>query len=450
MVNRYNQRKRETDILFELAVIFSLFVALGFPGKLEDLYGESLGKAMEYGAFALEITVLMLSSGGSWQDIELIHFDKKYAAMYLFVFSCFGISMLVTYDSRLQLITCLRLVVTLLFAIWLQEKYRLTEILEMFCISQGAFVFATLAFIVIYPQYAFSDAEGQSHALVGLYQTKNACGTELDFGIVMTVLLLHEKRKARRPEMKWWLLLFVQLILLFLCEATGALITVAFAILSIYLFQYARFPLGLIYITVNVVFLFCMLAFMPMFEDMLIAMGKDATLTGRIPIWRRVIEVMTANKTMTGYGYGMFWRDPSALISFQTGFSMRKNPFMATLTTGAHNVFLEMWLNSGLLGLAAFFFMVLFSFRDMHALSDEQYRLCLGVMGFLMINGLTERCLGGNYDYKVLASFLAMAIGCNAAGSRKRTLMGVRPIGQAQQEEKGGAYGAGRADPKNE
>lgn len=434
MVNTYQTRNRETDILFEMAVIYSLLVSLGFPGSLTSIVGESMEKLLEYTAFGLELLLLMISGSETWQDVELLHLDKKYAGLYLFVFSCFGISMLVTSDAKAQAITCARLVVTLLFVIWLQERYRLREVLEMACIAQGAFVFITLCFIVFFPGYAFSDAEGQAHALVGLFQTKNACATELDFGIVMTVLLLFEKRNQRQIELKWWALLFLQLVLLFMCQATGGIVTIVFAVLAILLLQNVRLPLGLIYITVNVLFLFCMLALMPYFEDVLVAMGKDATLTGRIPIWRRVIDVMTASNTMTGFGYGMFWRDPSALIKFQTGFSMRKDPFMASLTTGAHNVIMETWLNSGLLGLSAFFFAMLYSFRDMHSLDDSQYRLCTGIMAFLTINGLTERCLGGNFDYRVLACFLAMAVGCRAAGLRSRRLVNTKSAAQTPEK----------------
>lgn len=426
MTNINNQRKLETEIFFELAIIYSFLVSLGFPGNLAKIVGESMETILEYGAFVLELVLIMFSSGGSWQDVELLHLDRKYWVMYLYVFSCFGISMLVTFDKKAQIITCVRLVVTMMFVIWLQERYSLFEILQMVCIAQGAFVLITVFFILVFPGYGFSDEEGQVHALVGLYQTKNACGTELDFGIVMTVLLLHEKRKLNKRELRWWMLLLVQLVLLFMCQATGAIITVIFAVLAIYLFKPVRVPLGLMYITVNVVFLFCMLALMPLFEDMLVAMGKDATLTGRIPIWRRVIDVMMANRTMTGFGYGMFWRDPTALLKFQTGFSMRKNPFMASLTTGAHNVILEIWLNSGLLGLAAFFYMMIYSFRDMNSLKEDQYRFCTGIMTFLTINGLTERCLGGNFDYRVVACFMATAVGCHAAGTRTRTLVNIR------------------------
>ena len=426
MTDPRNQKKRETEVFFELAIIFSMLVSLGFPGNLKNVAGESIEKMLEYGAFALELLLLMFSSAGSWQDIELIHLNRKYWAMYLYVFTCFGISMLVTYDARSQIITCVRFAVTLLFVIWLQERYSIRELLEMICIAQGAFVLFTLAFMVIFRSRAYSNMEDQNHALIGLFETKNACATELVFGIVMTVLLLREKRGTRRRELHWWVLLLIQTVLLLMCQAMGAVITVIVAVLSIFVFPDRRLPLGLAYITVNVVFLFCMLALMPYFEDMLVAMGKDATINGRIPIWRRVIEVMTENRTMTGFGYGMFWRDPNALLKFQTGFSMRRDPFMATLTTGAHNVIMETWLNSGLLGLAAFFFMAIFSFRDMSSLREDQYRLCIGIMTFLTINGLTERCLGGNFDYRVMACFLAMSVGCNAAGSRRRTLVTVR------------------------
>lgn len=432
MTRSDTQRRLETDIYFELGTVFCLLVSLGFPGSFSIVLGESVEKLMEYGAFLLEIVMLLFASGGVWQDVELLHLDKKYVGMYLYVFSCFAVSLMVTDDVKAQTITCLRLVVTLLFVIWLQERFRMSAMLELFGIAQGAFVLATLAFIVLYPQYAYSDAEGQAHALVGLYQTKNACATELDFGIIMVVLLIHEKARMHRIELRWWLLLLIQVVLLFMCQATGAIITIVFSVLVLFIFKKIRLPLGLLYITINVVFLFCMLALMPLFEDVIVAMGKDATLTGRIPIWRRVIDVMTANRTMTGFGYGMFWRDPNALIKFQTGFSMRKDPFMATLTTGAHNVIMEMWLNSGLLGLAAFFFMVLYSFRDMQALEEEQYMLCLGVMAYLTINGLTERCLGGNYDYKTLASFLVMAVACSAAGSRRRGAVRVRAVRQTE------------------
>lgn len=420
MTSSQRRRELESDIFFELGSVFCLLVALGFPGSLTKVLGESIQKLMEYGAFLLEIAMILMASGSTWQDVELLHLDRHYTAIYIFVFSCFGISMLVTYDRSEQFITCFRLVVTMLFAIWLQERYRLDNLLELICLAQGILVLVTLLFIVRHPEYAFSDAEGESHALVGIYNTKNACATELDLGIAMTVLQLQMRWKRGQTVLRWWALLAVQLILLISCKATSAFITALLIMLPLFVLRRVRLPLGLIYITVNIVFLFSMLSLMPVFENMLVAMGKDATLTGRIPLWRRIIEVMTETHTMTGFGYGMFWRDPSALLKIHTGFSMRQDPFMASLTTGAHNVIFEMWLNSGLIGIAVFFFMLLNAFRNTGEMPEDEYQFCAVVMTVLTINGLTERCLGGNYDYRVLASFLAVAMGCRTTGAPRR------------------------------
>ena len=244
MTDPRNQRKRETEVFFELAIIFSFLVSLGFPGNLTNVMGESVGKLLEYVAFALEILLLMFSSSDSWQDIELIHLNKKYWVMYLYVFSSFGISMLVTYDAKAQIITCVRLVVTLLFVIWLQERYSIRELLEMLCIAQGALVLFTLLFMVIFRSQAYSNMEDQNHALIGLFETKNACATELVFGIVVTVLLLREKQGSRRRELHWWVLMLIQIVLLLMCQAMGANITALLAVLSIFVFPNQRLPLG--------------------------------------------------------------------------------------------------------------------------------------------------------------------------------------------------------------
>ena len=88
-----------------------------------------------------------------------------------------------------------------------------------------------------------------------------------------------------------------------------------------------------------------------------------------------------------------------------------------------------------LTSLVTFFFALLRSFRRIEEMDDDAYLFCLVVMVFLMINGLTERCLGSNYDYKTLALFLALAMGCN---KRTRTVYTLRGSGSAVIEEDAG------------
>ena len=406
-----NRRTVERDIYIELAVVFCILVSLGFPGQFSKIYGDRLSKICEYGAFIIEIMLILTSRANNWDDIELLNLKRKYVPIYLYVGTVTAVSMLVVTERGDETITCLRWIVTLLFAIWLQEFFSMENLLRIIAIAQGAFVILTIFFIVRYPALGY-DPEVPG-AICGFIGTKNGCAIECVFGILVTILVIRTERQHRRPILRWLLLVAVQFVLVLMADATGALLTLSIAIIPALLHRNLRLPIGLVYITVNVVFLFAMLTLMPLFEGVFEALGKDATLTGRIPLWRQIIEVMSSHKTMTGYGYGMFWRDPIAVSMIQMGFNRRRNGFMANITSGAHNVLLEMWLNIGLIGIAAYFFSLLRSFHRVEEMENSSYVFSSVIIVFLMVNGLTERCLASNYDYKTLAMFLAMAMGCN-------------------------------------
>ncbi len=417
-----NRRAVERDIYFELAVVFCILVSLGFPGQFTKIYGDRFDKLCEYGAFFAEIFLILTSNARQLGDIELLNLKRKYAVLYLYVAAVTAVSMLVTTDHSEEMITCLRWIVTLLFAIWLQEFYSTENLLRLIAIAQGAFVALTLFFMLRY-SYLSYDPEVPG-AIRGILGTKNGCATELAFGILVTILVIRTEHHRRRSLMRWVALVMVQFVLLLMADATGALLTLVIALVPALLHRSFRLPLGLMYITVNVLFLFSMLTLMPLFEVFFEAIGKDATLTGRIPLWRQIIDVMSTHKTMTGYGYGMFWRDPIAVEMIHTGFNRRYNNFMASITSGAHNVLLEMWLNVGLLGITEYFFALLGTFHRVEEMENSAYLFSCVMMVFLMINGLTERCLASNYDYKTLVLFLVMAMGCNRRAASVYALRG--------------------------
>lgn len=79
------------------------------------------------------------------------------------------------------------------------------------------------------------------------------------------------------------------------------------------------------------------------YDVLLEALGKDATLTGRIPLWLTLIPFIQ-ERTWTGYGFGGFWlgwQGPSAYVWSFVGWDPPQ----------AHNGYLDLWLDLGLVGL---------------------------------------------------------------------------------------------------
>ncbi len=83
-------------------------------------------------------------------------------------------------------------------------------------------------------------------------------------------------------------------------------------------------------------------------EPILNSMGKDLTLTGRIPLWIVLLDKVS-DKPWLGYGYNGFW--PSEIDDVQSQ--------LLWSAGHAHNGFLEVALGLGLLGLLLLIFNLL-------------------------------------------------------------------------------------------
>ena len=95
--------------------------------------------------------------------------------------------------------------------------------------------------------------------------------------------------------------------MLILTKNMGSLLVVLIALGYIFFYirqkKKKRLPLCLLFIVLSIGFLFFALTILQMLEPFLNSLGKDASLTGRVPLWQRAIEVMQNNQTLTGYGY---------------------------------------------------------------------------------------------------------------------------------------------------
>lgn len=329
--------------------------------------------------------------------------------------------MLVTTTRSAQLVTCLRLSVTILFSIWLVENLSLHRIIKLFSFAQVLLNLAIIGIIVLRPGLAFQSGDTFSHALRGVYEAKNAMASELAFGLVILSLYVIDEAKEKNRFSAFWLVaMALQIILLLMAKATGALLISVMIALYHFVFgklQDLRLPLGWIYVICSVGFLIFAFTILPLFAPLLESMGKDATLTGRTELWNGIYRFMQQHNMLTGFGYGQFWNGQANVRKLHLMYNRKS--YFSRMSTGAHNQIMELWLNIGLLGIASYFLAIIGSMRFVKYMKQDEYMKLSSIFFYLTLCGLTERIFENAYAYRVVMFFILLAVACSWLPDRK-------------------------------
>ena len=399
------------------ALVFIFVNTFGFPGSYTRVFGQSMKPLVEYTTFALELLMMATANAGNVLEVKLFEFDERCRPLYLLVLE-FGITSMIASSSKsTEIVSCIRLFITAMFAIWICRNIGLKDLLEIIYRAQILFVIASVAFPLLFPQYDIRTSSYQN-TFVGIGGVKNVVGLELAFGIIIQYLLYQEKKEKQEPVSVVFIgMLIAQIALLISTDATGAMVV---AVLPIVFLQLTKngtrpaIPWGVMYIAASAGFLLIALTCMPLFEPLLNALGKDATLTGRIPLWRQLIEVMQQHNTLFGFGYGRFWFDERAVAYMHEGFE--QHSFMANMTSGAHNNIMELLANNGILGVATFFLVMFIVLEAINRLDTSHYRFTVAFVILYTVIGCTERTWT-TFEYMTL--FLFITLGTILINTRK-------------------------------
>lgn len=408
-----NQGMRTSAYARHGMVLCVFLFSMGFPGKLAGgIGGEKMSMLMQYLVFGLQILFMLLTSGETFLDMKVVDLKKEFRPVYLFVGVVFITSMIVTHDRSSQFISCLRFSVTALFALWIIEWYDVKEILRISCHAQTVIVLLCLLYLFAFPGQAFEWVDGK-RSFVGIFPGKNVCGAELGFGLSLLVARLRlEMDEGQPPSLFFYFVLMCHGVLLLMSRAMGSLLSAGIPIAYVLLCRkdtglFRRLPMGAVYVMGSIGFMLFALNLMPLLSPLLESIGKDATLTGRIPMWQQHVNNMLESHTFTGYGFGMFWENEGAVAAFHAGFD--EHSWAGNMSTGAHNELIELWLDCGLIGIFAFYLMIFLSFRRMREVKDGAYVFCITVMLGFFIKGLTER-VHSTANYWTLFMFLSCAL----------------------------------------
>jgi exopolysaccharide production protein ExoQ len=234
------------------------------------------------------------------------------------------------------------LIGTSAFALYLGSRYSFEEQLKIYAWSFGIGLFCSFLFALVIPTYGIMPSGNWR----GIYPHKNGLG-EAMFMSFLTFYFLSISAKQYRTLCKICCLLSVLIILL--AQSATSLISVMFIFTTAQALKLVSlkskksiFALLILLISIAVSLFLIMINF----NTILNVYDRDITLTGRTPLWEDLWGFIQ-QKPWLGYGFGTFFssghRETDIIWKVHTW-----------IPPHAHNGFVQMWLDLGVIGLAVF------------------------------------------------------------------------------------------------
>ena len=244
-------------------------------------------------------------------------------------------------DPMLSLRRTVALACTVALGFFLGMRFELKELLRIVAWALAIVVLASIAAGVLFPSFAIQYDLGG--AWRGVFVQKNTMARVIGLAVMVFSYLLLE---SRRNRLLYLILVFLSVALIGLSRAMTAVIVSFLTVSQLLCLKLRLRPAQSIALSAFVLLLGlgATLFAMGHTDDIFAFMGRDASLTGRTDLWRESIAAVL-QRPLLGAGWDVFWMGPEAdairdLVHWQTPHS--------------HNAFLDLALNTGLVGLMIF------------------------------------------------------------------------------------------------
>ena len=233
-----------------------------------------------------------------------------------------------------------------LFGIYFGNQFTRREQVTIVALALGITAVSTVLCGVLLPQHAIAADATSGGAWKGVFEHKNALGK---FMVLMCAccMWLWSSKQAKRPILL--ALFIVGTALLLLSRSATSILTLILLLLLFPLFSVARrLPSAFLPAALAISVCFPAIAVF-LVNNNTATLGllvRDPTLTGRIPMWSIAFKSISMRPWL-GYGFEAFWnglQGPSAAIWEAVGWHPNQ----------AHNGFLQIWLDLGLIGVILF------------------------------------------------------------------------------------------------
>jgi exopolysaccharide production protein ExoQ len=350
-------RQAAVDIVERLILMYAvmIFCGIGTFGQVVDITPGNSNAVNSYSNGLFLVTFGLLTVVNLRKTSNFLPFSHLLLAFVALA----AFSAIWSIDPGVTIRRVGTLVTTFLISAYLIWRYDFAKSLSI--IGHALLLICVLSIIVaiLLPNLGITQPSNDNDALVGTWKgvmpTKNSLGWTCIAGVQIYGwrFLVEPERRLRH--------FFVLALIIFLALETRSATALIGIVLSIFLLGVLSLRrwespkrIALEWLMLGTVGL-AIFAVSLAPADVLSVFGKDASLTGRVPLWSS-LAVSIAQRPLLGYGYGAFW--------------VNSNPEMLRIWSlntwqppNAHNGFIDLILDLGLVGLALAVLMLVTSIK---------------------------------------------------------------------------------------
>lgn len=280
-----------------------------------------------------------------------------------------------------------------LFGLYFATRFSLKEQVQLIALALSIGAIISTIFALEFPTVGL-EQELFVGAWKGVYGQKNALGNMM----VLSSLTFFTLSKENSRLYRWFGFIFS--IVLMLLSTSKSSLTISFLLISIVIF-YKNFrwqrKVSVIFANIGLLILGCIsLLVSTYWIELLNSLGKDVTLTGRVPLWSYVLAKVM-ERPLFGYGLSAFWA-PNSHYAIEAGKRVTGGGW---IPPNAHNGLLDLTLDLGLIGgllfLMTYFTTFIRALKRAYGTKNPEDLWPLSYLTFLAMNNVTESLLLGKY-----------------------------------------------------
>jgi len=286
-------------------------------------------------------------------------------------------------------------------------------------------MFLSLAFAVALPHLGWMPADAVASGMRGVFIHKNILGWSAGLCILALIGVMDGGYLPRPVAL---LFIAVAAVCLIASSSMTSLLATVAAVALIPFYAALRRNAG-IGRTLLVLLFFQAMAIIGVYlAEFLVptleALGKDATLTGRVPLWR-LVDAEIGRRLFLGFGYQAFWTEANPEAWYIWG-------RVGWMAPNAHSGFRDVLLNFGLIGLVVLFVVIVRAVRQgaaLYYLAPKEGWLWLNlVIAWFVVTNLAESVMLVQNDFMfIIVATAILSFGLRTPGGRTPSGIVPRP-----------------------